>query len=104
LIIQLIYFKVCRCIYRILSYITWGINKYRTILQLIKQLIHFRMCSCIYRIISNITWRKYEYGIILHLKIHLILVYIRVCRTMKWDSIIGDKSIFMRSSKQQSAI
>jgi hypothetical protein len=37
---QLIYFKVCRCIYRIISNITWGKYKYGTILQLIIQVIY----------------------------------------------------------------
>ena len=34
-ILQLIYFKVCMFIYRIISNITWGKYKYGTILQLI---------------------------------------------------------------------
>jgi len=53
LIIQLIYFEVCSCIYRICSDRTWGKYEYGTILQLIIQLIHFTVCSCIYRICSD---------------------------------------------------
>ena len=50
LIIDLIYFRLFRYIYRIISNITWRKYKYRTILQL----INVWMCSRIYRIISNI--------------------------------------------------
>jgi len=51
LIIQSIYFRMCRCIYMMISNITWRKYEYRTILQL----IHFKVCVFIYRIISNIT-------------------------------------------------
>ena len=65
LIIQLIHFTVCSCIYRICSDRTWGKYEYGTILQLIIHLIHFTVCSCIYSICSDRTLGKYEYGTIL---------------------------------------
>ena len=70
---QLIYFKICRYVYRILSNITWGKNKHEIILQVntfqnVKVYIHN----------SNITWGKYKYGIILRSKKHLI--YFKACR------------------------
>ena len=58
---RLIYFKACRCTYRIMSNIIRRIYKYRTKLQLIIQLIHFKFCRCIYWICSNTKWGKNVY-------------------------------------------
>ena len=53
LIMQLIYLKVCMCIYRIISNIIWGIYENGTILYLIIHLIIFNVCSCIYSLSST---------------------------------------------------
>jgi len=89
LIIQLIKFKVCSCIYRICNDRTWGKYEYGTILQLIIQLIHFTVCSCLYTICSDRTWGKYEYGTILELIIQLKLFKVcsciyRICSDRTW--------------------
>ena len=43
---QLIYFEICKCIYRVISCITLGKYEYGTILQLIIYVINIKICSC----------------------------------------------------------
>ena len=88
-IIQLIYFTVCSCIYRICSNRIWGKYEYEPILQLIIQLIYFTDRSCIYRICSDRTWGKYEYGTIFHM---IKLTYIQ---KVKYTIMCNQNIIFL---------